>query len=45
VLERGSIRQRDDVACGGCQSFVNVHHWAQAWTGRGSADAVIAVAA
>jgi hypothetical protein len=24
------------------QSFVNVHHRAQAWTGRGFADAVIA---
>jgi hypothetical protein len=31
------------VASGDGQKFVNVHHWAQAWTGRGFADAVIAL--
>lgn len=30
------------VASGDGQKFVNVHHWAQASTGRGFADAVIA---
>jgi hypothetical protein len=46
-LEGGRVLERRGVGDVGrrrlrAQSFVNVHHRAQAWTGRGFADAVIA---
>jgi hypothetical protein len=43
---KGRVAERRDVGGDGCrlraQSFVNVHHRAQAWTARSFADAVIA---